>query len=106
MQQITQIYRLTIRDFASIFGISKAHAEDIIKHRKFPALDLAIRMCRYFECTVEELFAWRVDDDGKRRPLLTVDPKTGVAYRLSERRSSDETMALVQGRQGVNGLRQ
>ena len=82
LQQITTCYRITIREFASIFGISKAHAEDIIKHRKFPALDLAVRISRYFECTVEDLFAWRVDDDGKRRPLLIVDPKTGVAVRL------------------------
>ena len=95
LQQITTCYRITIREFASIFGISKAHAEDIIKHRKFPALDLAVRISRYFECTVEDLFAWRVDDDGKRRPLLIVDPKTGVAVRLKPRERKDDTMAMI-----------
>ena len=56
MQQVCQMYRITIREFAGIFGISKAHAEAIIKQRKFPALDLALRITRYFDCTVEELF--------------------------------------------------
>jgi hypothetical protein len=56
-------------------------------------LDLAIT--RYFGCTIEELFGWRVDDDGKRRPLLAVDPKTGQARRLSERDKKDEAMSLV-----------
>ena len=98
LQQICALYTITIREFASIFEISKAHAEAIMKHRKFPALELAIQICRYFECTVEELFGWRVDDDGKRRPLLVVDPKTGKAYRLSERDRKDETMSLIRER--------
>jgi DNA-binding XRE family transcriptional regulator len=98
LQQITQVYRITIREFASIFNISKAHAEDIIKHRKLPSLPLAVEICRYFEVTVEELFAWRVDDDGKRRPLIAEDPKTGMAYRLSESNLSHRTMALVEKR--------
>lgn len=105
MQQICQMYRLTIREFASIFDISKGHAEDIIKHRKFPALDLGVVIARYFECSVEDLFGWRVDDDGKRRPLLVVEPKTGVAYRLSEREKSEETMPLIRERIAGNGLR-
>ena len=32
--------------------------------------------------TVEELFGWRVDDTGERRPLLVIDPLTGQARRL------------------------
>lgn len=98
LQQFTQVHRITIREFASIFGISKAYAEDIIKHRKFPTLDIAVRIARYFGCTVEELFGWRVDDDGKRRPLLKLDPKTGVAYRLKERKQDDSTLELVRER--------
>lgn len=105
LQQICQMYRITIREFAAIFGISKAHAENIIKHRKLPALDLAISICRYFECNVEELFGWRIDDDGKRRPLLVVDPKTGQAYRLSERNPNQETMAMIRERLREKGLR-
>jgi DNA-binding XRE family transcriptional regulator len=102
LQQVIQVYRITIREFAATFGISKFHAEDIIKQRKFPSTELAIRICRYFECSVEELFGWRVDDDGKRRPLLRVDPKTNTAYRLSERDPKHETMALV--REKIKGV--
>lgn len=98
LQQICQMYRITIREFAEMFGISKAHAENIIKHRKFPALDLAIEICRYFECTVEDLFGWRVDDDGKRRPLLVIDPKTKEVSRLSERERGHETMNMIRER--------
>jgi DNA-binding XRE family transcriptional regulator len=105
LQQICQMYRITFREFAAIFEISTAHAEAIIKHRKFPALPLAISICRYFECTVEELFGWRVDDDGKRRPLLIVDPKTKQAYRLSERDRGHETMNMIRERMGEKGLR-
>jgi transcriptional regulator with XRE-family HTH domain len=100
LQQICSIFRLTIREFASIFGISKGYSEDIIKQRKFPTLDLGIRISRYFEVSVEELFGWRVDDDGKRRPLLVVNPKTGVAFRLSEKKKEHDTMPLVREKLG------
>ena len=105
LQQISQLHRLTIREFAAIFGISKDYSEKIIKHRVFPTLELAFRISRYFEVTVEELFGWRVDDDGKRRPLLTVDPKTGKAFRLLESKKEHETMALVHERLKEQGLR-
>lgn len=98
LQQITTLFRITIREFASIFGISKAHAEAIIKQRKFPALELGIRITRYFGCTVEDLFGWRLDDDGKRRPLLIEDPKTGKAYRLSDVKKQDSTMTLMENK--------
>ena len=98
LQQVCQMYRITIREFASIFGISKAHSENIIKQRKFPDLPLALSITRYFGCTVEELFGWRIDDDGKRRPLLIEDPRTGQAYRLSEVKKQDRTMSLMEKR--------
>jgi DNA-binding XRE family transcriptional regulator len=98
LQQITTMYRITIREFAGIFGISKAHAENIIKQRKYPDLPLALKITRYFGCTVEELFGWRVDDDGKRRPLLIENPKTGQAYRLSDMKKQDSTMTLMENR--------
>ena len=31
---------------------------------------------------VEELFGWRIDDDGARRPLLVIDPSTGQVRKL------------------------
>lgn len=98
LQQVCQMYRITIREFASIFGISKAHAEQIIKQRKFPALDLALRIARYFDCTVEELFGWRIDDDGKRRPLIIENPRTGQTYRLSDNKKQDATITLMENR--------
>jgi DNA-binding XRE family transcriptional regulator len=108
LQQITQLYRITIREFAGIFGISKAHAENIIKHRVFPSLELSLAISRYFECQVEELFGWRVDDDGKRRPLIVVDPRTNRAtVKLSIRNPKHETMSLIreklEGEKGVAG---
>src|SRR5271155_701972 len=83
LQQCCQLYRITFREFASIFGISRGHAENLLKHRTFPSMELGIAIARYFECTVEDMFGWRIDDDGKRCPLIVVDPKTGVARRLS-----------------------
>jgi DNA-binding XRE family transcriptional regulator len=69
---ICQAHGITIRDFAKIFGISKSHAAEIIAHRKLPDLELAVRICRYWAVTVEELFSWRIDDTGERRPLLVI----------------------------------
>ena len=79
---ICKSHQITIRDFAAIFGISKSHAAEIINHQSFPSLELAVRISRYWECTVEELFGWRVDDDGARRPLLVVDVNTGQVRKL------------------------
>jgi DNA-binding XRE family transcriptional regulator len=64
------VYRLTIREFAEIFGISKAHAEAILKEKKAPSLELAFRISRYFGVKVDELFGWRFDDDGNRHSLV------------------------------------
>ena len=71
LSQLAMLHRVTVRDFASIFGISKSHADDILNHRKLPSLELAFRIARYWErVTVDDLFGWRVDDDGTRAPLM------------------------------------
>lgn len=84
LQQLCQVHNLSLREFASIFGISKSHAGDVVAHKVYPSLELAVRIARYWECTVEELFGWRIDDDGARRPLLIEDAKTHKVRRLSQ----------------------
>lgn len=92
LQQLAKAHEITIREFASIFGVSKGHAEKILKHRCFPALEVAIRIARYFEVSVEELWGWQLDDDGARRPLIAVVGSKRV--RLT-RRGSVQTGDLV-----------
>jgi transcriptional regulator with XRE-family HTH domain len=70
LSQIAQAHGISVRDFAAIFEISKSHAEEIMSHDKMPSLALALKITRYFECTVEEMFGWLLDDTGDRRPLL------------------------------------
>ncbi len=94
LQQIVKLHTLTIREFADIFDISKDYAEKLMKHRVFPTVPLAFDIARYFEVTVEDLWGWRVDDHGKRRPLLIEDPKTGKAFRLLDK-PAHATMELV-----------
>lgn len=76
LAQIAAVHNLSYRDLASIFGVSKSLIEMIFRQERFPSLELGVRIARYFEVTVEELFGWRIDDDGKRRPLLIEDPET------------------------------
>jgi transcriptional regulator with XRE-family HTH domain len=85
LQQICDVHGLSIREFASIFGISKTYGDNILKHRTFPTLELGIAIARYWECSVEDLFGWRVDDGGQRRPLLVVDPKTNKVRKLTRK---------------------
>lgn len=73
LARMASAHQITLRDFASIFGISKSLAGQVLNHETFPKLELAVRIARYFEVTVEELFGWRINDDGKRRPLLVID---------------------------------
>lgn len=94
LQQLVQIHGVSIRDFAAIFEISKGHAEDILKHRCFPVLPLALAISRYFEVSVEELFGWRVDDAGSRRPLV-VDLGNGEAVRLKTEKTNRGALELV-----------
>jgi transcriptional regulator with XRE-family HTH domain len=81
--QMANLHGLSYRDIAEIFNISRSHAENLLQHRRMPNnLELAIRIARYFEVNVEELFGWNFDDDGQRRPLLIELPGTGTVARL------------------------
>lgn len=102
LQQLAELHGLTIRDVAGIFQISKGHAEAILKHRVFPSLELAVRFARYFETSVDELFAWRVDDSGDRRPLLIELPGYATPIRLTHRHEKD-SISLV--RQVADAIR-
>ena len=94
LQQLSELHGLTIRDFARIFGISKAHAEAIEKQRAMPNLPLAIKIARYFETTVEEMFGWQVDDTGERKCLLVELPGLDVPIRMGYKHERD-TLPLV-----------
>lgn len=76
---LVKIHGISVRDFSRIMEISKNHAEAVMKHRVFPSLELAIKIARYFELNVEDLFGWRLDDTGERRPLLVEIPGRGWA---------------------------
>jgi putative transcriptional regulator len=78
LQQLVELHGLSIRDFARIFEISKGHAEAVLKHRTEPSLELAFRIARYFDLTVDDLFGWRFDDTGDRRPLLIHVPGKAI----------------------------
>lgn len=95
LSQLASVHNLTVREFASIFEISKSHAEEILNHKKLPALDLALRIARYWECSVEELFGWRVDDEGSRRPLLIELPGANQVVRLSSKDRTHDALPLV-----------
>ena len=95
LAQLCQLHRVSVREFAEIFGISKSYAQQLMNHEKMPSLDLALRICRYYECTVEELFGWRVDDDGSRRPLLVEIPGQEKLHRVNNRTRGDSSMGLI-----------
>ena len=103
MEQLCQIHGISQREFATIFGISKGHAEAIVKERVLPSLELGVRIARYWECTVEELFGWRIDDGGERRPLLILDRQTGEARRLNAAGKMVKAMELVKASCGDTG---
>lgn len=93
--QMAQLHQLTVRDIAEIFGIARSHAENILNHRKLPSLELAIRLARYFEVTVDDLFGWMYDDEGIRRPLLIELPGTGQVVRLKASDKSADALEMV-----------
>lgn len=95
LSQVCLIYNLSVRDFAGIFGISKTHAADIIQQRKMPSLELGIRIARYLEVSVEELFGWRVDDDGSRRPLAIDLRSQRRRIVLKAKHKDHGTMSLI-----------
>lgn len=80
---MAEVHGLTQREFADIFNVSKGQADKILNHKVLPSLELAVRMARYFETTVDELFGWRVDDNGDRRALLVQLPGTKKVIRLN-----------------------
>lgn len=94
LAQLLRTHNLTIREFAEICGISKSYAQQIVNHEKFPSLELGIKISRYFECTVEELFGWRVDDSGERRPLIVELPHK-VLIRLKAKDRGHSAMQLM-----------
>jgi DNA-binding XRE family transcriptional regulator len=93
--QVCMVHGISCRDFASIFGVGKSHASDVLNHKVFPSLELALKISRYWEVTVEELFGWRVDDDGARRPLVVIDPSTGKALKLTKHRGRTGAIELA-----------
>lgn len=98
LQQLCMLHNVSIREFAEIFGISKSHAEDVIKERIFPPLQAAIAISRYFEVDVEFLFGWRVDDNGTRRPLLIEVQGSKTLVRLKVGDPASSSKALVEAR--------
>jgi DNA-binding XRE family transcriptional regulator len=97
LAQLLNVHCVTVRDFAAIFGVSKSHAADIVAHRKLPDLELAFRLARYFECTVDELFGWRIEDTGERRPLVVVwgFGKDKQLVRLKPELKGDSALGIV-----------
>lgn len=95
LAQLAEIHDISVRDFASIFGISKSYAEEILNHKKFPSLELAVRIARYYECSTDEIFGWRIDDDGVRRPLVVRLPGSETYVTLNARNMSHGALALL-----------
>lgn len=96
LSQLCRIHGLSVRDFASIFQISKSHAEEVLNHKKYPSLDLAFKIARYWETDVDTLFGWMFDDDGQRRPLVVEIPGgKGEVWRLSTHNPIHKTIPLV-----------
>lgn len=95
LAQMAALHQVSVREFAGIFGISKSYAEEILNHKKLPSLELAYRIARYWEVGVDDLFGWRIEDDGQRRPLLVSIPCTKKVIRLSSREWNDSSLGLV-----------
>jgi transcriptional regulator with XRE-family HTH domain len=92
--QLCFLFGLTVRDVAEIFGISKSHAAEVLNHEKFPSLDVALRMARYWEVSCEDLWGWMLDDTGERRPLVVEFEKRLI--RLSSRDPHHQTMQIIE----------
>jgi ligand-binding sensor domain-containing protein len=56
-----------------------------------------MKIACYFEVSVEELFGWRMEDTGERRPLLVLDPKTGQVVKLVGENRKDAIQLAMEG---------
>jgi transcriptional regulator with XRE-family HTH domain len=95
LAQLAEVHSISVRDFAKIFGISKSYAEEILNHKKMPSLELGIRIARYYELSTDELFSWRVDDDGARRPLVVRLPGSETYMTLNASNRNHSALALL-----------
>ena len=100
LSHIAAAHSLTVREFGTIFGIKKSYACEILNERCFPPLELALKIACYFEVTVEELFGWRLEDTGERRPLLVIDPVTGQVVKLVGENRKDAITLAMEGSDG------
>lgn len=94
LRQMCDIHHISVREFASIFGLSRGYADNIMNYRTMPTLEVAFKIARYFECGMEELWGWMFDDDGSRRPLMAEMPGTKMLMRLRTNKE-DSAMNLV-----------
>lgn len=94
LAQLAKIHKISVREFASIFGTGKSLAADVLNMKKFPDMVLALRIARYFEVTVDELWGWLVNDSGARRPLV-VEMGNGRVMRLMSGVKAHGALALV-----------
>jgi putative transcriptional regulator len=49
--------RVTQDDLAAALGVSRQTLSAIENNKYFPSLELALKIAKVFECTVEELFS-------------------------------------------------
>jgi putative transcriptional regulator len=49
--------RITQDDLAAALGVSRQTLSAIENNKYFPSLELALKIAKVFECTVEELFS-------------------------------------------------
>lgn len=103
IQQLCELHGLSIRDVARIFQISRGHSEAILKHRAEPSLALAFKFARYFEVSVEDMFGWRFDDTGDRRPLLIYVPGKAVMRVAADFDSLEMIRSLAPKQEGQDG---
>src|SRR5580658_5660419 len=95
LAQIAELHGISVRDFAALFDVSKTYAAGVLNHTRQPSLEVAVRISRYFEVTVEELFGWWFDDNGERRPLLIQLPGTDRVMVLKSSDPDHATLKLV-----------
>jgi transcriptional regulator with XRE-family HTH domain len=93
--QLCKLHYISVREFAEIFGVSKSYAHQLMQHEKLPSLELGFKISRYFEISMEELFGWRLDDDGARRPLLVEIPGQKEPHRVNRESREYNVINLI-----------